>query len=113
MALCSENMNKKVNYDRFLEKLAIYVVDEFKYGDSIVEVTKDPNAAIVDDFQKENKPEELRGEAKESTVNVETHKEQTKGCLKNLKQLKSNLKNLHGTVSVNREESMKTMIRTD
>ena len=40
LALCSENIIKKVNYDCFLEKLAIYVVNEFKNGDSIVETTK-------------------------------------------------------------------------
>jgi hypothetical protein len=43
LALRSENVNKKVNYDRFLEKLAIYVVNELKNGDSLVEVTKNPN----------------------------------------------------------------------
>ena len=50
LALRSENINKKVNYDRFLEKLAIYVVNELRNGDSIVEVTRNPNATIVKDF---------------------------------------------------------------
>ena len=29
LALRNENVNKKMNYDRFLEKLAIYMVNEF------------------------------------------------------------------------------------
>ena len=64
LALRSENINKKVNYDRFLEKLAIYVVNEFRNDDSIVEVTRNPNATIVEDFKKDNKPEELSDKSK-------------------------------------------------
>ena len=37
--LCSENI-KKENYDQFLDKLAISVVNEFKNDDSLVEVIK-------------------------------------------------------------------------
>ena len=64
MVLRSENTNKKVNYERFLEKLAFCAVNELKNGGSLVEVTKNPNATIVDDFQKENKPEGMSDEAK-------------------------------------------------
>ena len=64
LALRSENITKKVNYDRFLEKLAIYVINELKNGDYIIEVTKNPNATIIEDFQKDNKPKELSDEDK-------------------------------------------------
>lgn len=47
LALRSENIHKKVNYDRFLEKLAIYVVNELKNGDSLVEVIKTPNEDTI------------------------------------------------------------------
>ena len=113
LALRNENVNKKMNYDRFLEKLAIYMVNELKNGDSIVEITTNPNAKIVEDFQKENKPEELSDEAKQSTVDVEIHKEEIKEYVKDLKLLKSNLKKLYGIVFGNCTESVQTMIRTD
>ena len=113
LALCSENMNKKVSYDRFLEKLAIYVVNELKNGVSLVEVSKNPNAKTIENFEKENKPKELRDEDKKSTVDIETHKEETKECVKDLKLLKSNLKKFYGIVFGNCTESVHTMIRTD
>ena len=42
LALRHENVTKKVNYDRFLEKLAICVINELMNGDSIIEITKNP-----------------------------------------------------------------------
>ena len=42
LALRSENMIKKVNYDQFCEKLYTYIMNTFKNGDSVVEVTKIP-----------------------------------------------------------------------
>ena len=110
LALRSENTNKKVNYDRFLEKLAIYVVNELKNGDSLMEVTKNPNAKTIEEFQKENKPKELSNEDKKSTVDVEIHKEEIKDYVKDLKLLKSNLKKLYGIVFGNCTESVQTMI---
>ena len=113
LALRSENITKKVNYDRFLEKLAIYVVNELKNGDSIIEVTRNPNATIIEDFEKENKPTELSDEAKKSTVDVEIHKEEIKEYVKDIKQIKTNLKKVYGIVFGNCTESVQTMIRTD
>ena len=43
LALRSENMLKKVNYDIFCEKLGVYMMNEFKGGENVVEVTKKPN----------------------------------------------------------------------
>ena len=40
LALRSENMTKKVNYDIFCEKLGVYIMNEFKGGENVVEVTK-------------------------------------------------------------------------
>ena len=110
LALRSENIIKKVNYDRFLEKLAIYVVNELRNGDAIVEITRNPNAKIVEEFQKDNKPEELSEEDRESTVDVEIHKEEIKEYVKDLKQLKSNLKKFYGLVFGNCTEIVQTMI---
>ena len=52
----SENVSKKVNYDAFCEKLAIYVMNELKDGDAIVEVTRNPSADIIAHFEANNKP---------------------------------------------------------
>ena len=53
-----------MNYDRFLEKVAIHVVNELKNRNSLVEVIINLNAVIVEIFQKENNPEELSDENK-------------------------------------------------
>ena len=90
LALRSENIHKKVNYDRFLEKLSIYVVNELKNGDSLVQVTKNPNEDTIEIFKKENKPNELSDEDKKSTVDIEIHKEEIKEYVKDLKLLKAN-----------------------
>ena len=82
-------------------------------GESIVEVTKNQNAKIVEDFQKENKPVELSDKAKQSTVDIEMHKEEIKEYVKDLTQLKSNLKKLYAIVFANCTESVQTMIQTD
>ena len=61
LGLRSENVSKKVNYDAFCEKLAIYVMNELKDGDAIVEVTRNPSADIIAHFEANNKPTELVG----------------------------------------------------
>ena len=110
LALRSENVTKKVNYDRFLEKLQIYIINELKNGDSIIEVTKKPKATII---EKDQKPKELSDEAKQSTVDVEIHKEEIKDYVKDLKLLKANLKKVYGIIYGNCTESVQTMIETD
>ena len=96
-----------------MEKLAIYIINELKNGDSIIEVTKNPNATIIKDFQKDNKPKELSDEDKKSTVDVEIHKEEIKEYVKDLKQLRTNLKKIYGIVFGNCTESVQTMVCTD
>ena len=56
LALRSENMTKKVNYDQFCEKLSIFIMNVFKNGDCVVEVTRNPSANIIKNFKKLHKP---------------------------------------------------------
>ena len=64
LVLRNETVTRKVNYDRFLEKLGIYIVNELKDGDYVIEVTKNPKAKIIDDFMTNNKPTELSDDEK-------------------------------------------------
>ena len=40
LALRSENMTHKVNYDIFCEKLGIFIMNEFKGGENVIEAIK-------------------------------------------------------------------------
>ena len=51
LALRSENITLKSNYERFMDKLAIHIVNELKDGDAIVEVTKNPKAKMIEDLR--------------------------------------------------------------
>ena len=64
LALRSENMTMKVNFDVFCEKLGVYVMNEFKGGENVVEVTKRQTIDIISSFEKESKPVELTDEEK-------------------------------------------------
>ena len=57
-------MTHKVNYDVFCKKLKIYIMNEFKGGENVVEVTKNPSIDIISSFEKNNKPKELTDEEK-------------------------------------------------
>ena len=113
LALRSENITLKTNYDRFLEKLGTYIVNELKDGDSIVEITKNPKVKIIENFVQNNKPTELSDEEKEFTVDVEIHKEEIKEHAKDLKLMKGNLKKVYTIVFGNCTDSVQTMIKTD
>ena len=76
LGLRSENVTKKVTYDSFCEKLGIYVMNGFKDGDAIVEVTRNHNADIISEFETNNKPEPIDSAA--SDVDKEIHKEEIK-----------------------------------
>ena len=112
LALRSENITKKANYDVFCEKLAIYVMNELKNGDAIVEVTKTHDADIIADFETHNKPKDL-GSSVTSVVDQEIHKEEIKEYVKDLKQIRSNLKKIYSLVYGNCTESVQTMIKAD
>ena len=90
LGLCSENVTKKINYDSFCEKLGIYVMNELKEGDAIVEVTKNPKADILSTFEADNKPDPVDSSA--SDVDKEIHKEEVKEYVKDRKLIRSNLK---------------------
>ena len=113
LALRSENMTKKVNFDIFCEKLGIYVMNEFKGGENVVEVTKRQTTDIISSFEKENKPIELTNEEKNNTIDVEIKKEEIKEYVKDLKLIKSNLKKIYNLVYGNCTESVRTMLKTD
>ena len=113
LALRSENITLKTNYDRFLEKLATCIVNELKDGDFIVEITKNPKVKIIENFVHNNKPTELSDDEKEFTVDVEIHKEEIKEYVKDLKLMKGNLKKVYTIVFGNCTDSVQTMIKTD
>ena len=92
LALRSENMTNKVNYDIFCEKLGVYIMNEFKGGENVVEVTKNYAVDIISSFDTNNKPVELSEAEKKSTIDVEIKKEEIKDYVKDLKLIKSNLK---------------------
>ena len=74
LVLRSENVIKKVNYDKFCEKIHTYIMNELKNGDTIVEITKNHSLDVIGDFENNNKPVELTDAEKKSTVDVEIHK---------------------------------------
>ena len=113
LALRSENITLKSNYERFMDKLAIHAANELKDGDAIVEVTKNPKAKTIEDFKNKNKPIELSDDLKQSSVEVEIHKEEMKEHAKDLKLMKGNLKKACTIVFGNWTESVQTMIKTD
>ena len=113
LALRSENMTKKVNFDVFCEKLGVYVMNEFKGGENVVEITKRQTIDIVSSFEKESKPVQLTEEEKKDTIDVEIKKEEIKEYVKDLKLVKSNLKKIYNLVYGNCTESVRTMLKTD
>ena len=113
LALRSENVTKKLNYDMFCEKLGTYIMNEFKNGDAVVEVTKDHDFDAIGGFETDNKPVELSADEKKSTVDVEIHKEEIKEYVKDLKTIKSNLKKMYSLIYGNCTESVQTMVKAD
>ena len=113
LALRSENVTKKVNYDIFCEKLYIYVMNELKDGNVIVQVVKNPETNIIDGFEKNNKPKELSVAASTSTVDKEIHKEEIEEYVKDLKQIKANLKKLYGLICGNCTKDVYTVLKAD
>ena len=60
------------------------IVNELTNGDAIVEVTKHPDADMIGDFEKENKPKELTNNEKQSEVDKKIRKEGIKEYVKDL-----------------------------
>ena len=113
LALRSENIVKKVNYDSFCEKLGVYIMREFKNGENVVEITKNPSEDVVKNFETIYKPTELSDEEKKSSVNTEIKKEEIKDYVKDLKTMKSNLKKIYNLVYGNCTDSVQTMLKAE
>ena len=113
LALRSENMLKKVNYDKFCKKLHTYIANNFKNGDAIVEVTRNPSATIIEDFIARDKPIELLDEEQQSNVKVEIKKEEIKEYTKGFSLIRSNLKKVHVLIVGNCTVGVLTMLRAD
>ena len=113
LALRSENIVKKVNYDSFCDKLGVYIMREFKNGENVVEVTKNPSEDVVNIFEAVYRPTELSDEDKKSSVNTEIKKEEIKEYVKDLKTMKSNLKKIYNLVYGNSTDSVQTMLKAE
>ena len=74
LALRSENMTSKVTYDKFCEKLKVYIMNDFKGVENVVEVMKNSLVDIVSSFEANNTPIHLTKEEKESDIDVEIKK---------------------------------------
>ena len=55
-----------------------YIINKFKSGDIVVEVTKTPDAKLVKIFEKNYTPEELTYEEKQSSIDVDIQREKIK-----------------------------------
>ena len=64
LGLRTKNVTKKVSYDLFCKKMGTYIMNKFKNGDAVVEVTKDHTFDVIGNFERENKPSELTVEEK-------------------------------------------------
>ena len=113
LTLRSENMTKKVSYDIFCEKLRIYVMNEFKNGEHIVEVTRDPSVDVLKSHNDKFKPKELTAKEKLSSIDVDIKREEVKDFVKDIKVIKTNLKKVYNLVYGNCTDSVQTMLKAD
>ena len=54
----------KTNYDKFCEKLVTYVMKEFKGGENVIDILKDPGTDVMDTFKNASKPPDLTEDKK-------------------------------------------------
>ena len=76
----------------FCRKLRLYILNEFKSGENVVEVAKNPEVDLIKEFETNNKPTESTADGEKSTIDVEIKREEIKEYVKDLKLIKSNLK---------------------
>ena len=86
---------------------------EFKNGENVIQVTKDPSENVVMNFEAYCKPKELTDEEKKSSVETEIKKEKIKEYVKDLKTMKSNLKKMYNLVYGNCTDSVQTMLKAE
>ena len=89
------------------------IINAFKNGDSIVEVTRNPSANTIENFKRLHKPEELTDEEKLSDIEAEIKKEEIKEFVRNMNNSKSNLKKTHSLAHGNCTDGVQTMLKAD
>ena len=110
LALRSESMTKKLW--QLLQKIGIYIMNEFNNGEHIFKVTRyiEGNSKAI---RSKDKPTELTDEMKKFSIEVEIKKEEVKDYIKDTKLIKWNLKKVYTLVYGKFTESAHTMIKTD
>ena len=86
---------------------------EMKYGENIVELARDPDAEVLESFEDRQQPKELTDKEKKSDTNKEIKRKQVKDYVKQLKVVKSNLKNIYSLVFGNCSEGVHTMMKAE
>ena len=75
-------MTKRVSYDSFCDKLEIYIINEFKGGENVVEIARNPLVDIVSKFEMNNKSVKLTDDEKQSDIDVEIKKRRLRSTSK-------------------------------
>ena len=100
LALRSERFDKKVSFQEFMDKIANYVVTNYKDGGDIQPLFVD----LVDptsDFQAKNKPvkpESNQDEENPDEVDLEIYKEEVKQFVQRKMNLRRNMEKLYGLI---------------
>ena len=109
----SENVAKKASYNKFCEKLRTYTMKEFRGGEYVIDVTKDPNDDTLKSFATPKKPIDPTAAEENSDIEVEIKKEEVKEYVKQLTRIKSNLKKMYVLVFGNSTDGVQTMLKVD
>ena len=88
-------------------------MNDFKNGDAIVEVTKNTQTDIIENFKTAHKPKELTGEEKSSSIKTEITKDETKEFVKNSNIVRYNMKYIYSLLYGNCTEGVQTMLKAD
>jgi len=67
LGLHTENVDKKVSFHVFCEKLGIYIMKNFDQGEDVFSITTSIDADPVADYKTDNKPEQMTDEEKNLT----------------------------------------------
>ena len=71
-------MTNKVTYDKFCEKLKVYIMNDVKGAENVVKVTKNPLVDIVSSFEANNKPINLAKEEKSQILTLGLKKKKSR-----------------------------------
>ena len=106
LALRSENVDKKMSYDRLKEILETYIIKNLSGGEYVIEGIQNTKLNVIDTFKNRNKPKELSDDEKTSNIKVEIKKEEIKEYIKKLNLTKSNIKKIYSIIYGNCTESV-------